>query len=105
MKNAVKILSLIAIIAISGLTMTGCVTGSTIGGSAGGHGLIHGNAAKSAVSDGAREIASYTVILGLFDSGYAEFASAVKQAQAQGRMVTTTTTWLFVLTRYTAYAQ
>ena len=40
-------------------TMIGCVTTSSINGTAGFHGLFSGGGAKAAVTDGAQEIASY----------------------------------------------
>jgi hypothetical protein len=86
-------------------TMTGCVTASSVNGTADAHGLFSGGGAKAAVTDGAQEIASYSTILGLFDSGYADYVAKVNEAVASGKTVTTTQTWLFVLVKYTAYAK
>jgi hypothetical protein len=105
MKNTVKLIGIIALVAIIGLSMTGCVTASSIGGTADGHGLFSGGGAKNVVSSGAEVIASYSVILGLFDAGYDNYAVAVKAAQAEGKLVTTTTTFLIFLNKVTAYAK
>jgi hypothetical protein len=86
-------------------TMMGCVTMSSVGGTADMHGLFSGGAAKAAVTDGAQEIASYSNILGLFDSGYADYVAKVNAALAAGKKVTTTQTWLFVMFKHTAYAK
>jgi hypothetical protein len=91
---------------VIGIVATSCVTATSIGGSSEGHGLFSGGAAKAAVTDGAQEIASYQVILGFVDSGYENYAAAVKEAEAAGKQVTTTVTWYFnVLVKYTAYAK
>ena len=108
MKNAGKIFGIIALIAIIGLTMAGCVTATSIGGMEGrkeGHGLFSGGAGKTAATAGQQEIGSYTTWLGLFDSGYDDFAASVKQAVAAGKKVTNVYTWLLVGRRITAYAQ
>ena len=86
-------------------TLTGCVTASSINGSATTHGLLSGNNAKTAVTAGAQEIASYTNILFLFDSGYEDYVAKVNAALAAGKKVTTTETYLFVMFKYTAYAR
>jgi hypothetical protein len=84
---------------------TGCVTATSIGGTADGHGLFGGYpAARHATSDGS-EIASYTVVLGLFDARHADYAEAVKKARAQGKTITTKTMWFILATKTTAYAQ
>jgi hypothetical protein len=105
MKNFLKLLGIIAVVAVVGFTMTGCVHVSSIGGTGDPHGLFSGGGAKSEVTAGAQEIASYSVILNLFDSGYADYVAAVKAAEAEGKLVTTTTTWLVFLSKVTAYAQ
>ena len=104
MKNFGKLFGIIALVAVMGL-VTGCVTATTIGGTGDGHGLFSGGKAAAAVTDGASEIASYSVILGIVDSGYPEYAEAVKAAQAEGKKITTTTKWLLFLNKVTAYAQ
>jgi hypothetical protein len=90
-----------AILIASG--MTGCATFSSVDGTAELHGLIISNAKE--VSNGATEIGSYSVILGLVDSGYSEYLAEVKQAVSAGKKVSTVTTWYVVLTKTTAYAQ
>jgi len=85
-----------------GFVLAGCATASSIGGTSDAHGLI---SKAPVVADGATEIASYSVILGLFDSGYPDYAQAVKEAEASGKAVTTVTKWLVFLTKTTAYAK
>jgi hypothetical protein len=105
MKNFGKLFGIIALVAVM-VTVTGCVTATTIGGTADPHGLFSGGGAAEAVSAGATEIASYTVILGAFDSGYADYAATVKAAAAEGKKITTVTKNIlnFVFT-ITAYAE
>jgi hypothetical protein len=86
-------------------TMTGCVTASSINGTVDTHGLFSGGGAQAAVVDGAQEIASYSNILGLFDSGYENYVTKVNEAVAAGKKVTTTQTWLLVIIKHTAYAK
>jgi hypothetical protein len=85
-----------------GLSLSGCATASSIGGTADAHGLF---SKAPVVAEGAQEIASYSVIIGLIDSGYPEYAQAVKAAEAAGKKVTTVTKWMVFLTKTTAYAQ
>ena len=96
---------MIAITLIASLFVMSCATASSIGGASGPHGFFTGNGATDSLIDGAEEIASYSVILGIVDSGYAEYAAAVKQAEAAGKKVTSVTKWLLVLTKTTAYAE
>jgi hypothetical protein len=104
MKN-MKILGIIALVAVM-VTVTGCVTASTIGGTADAHGFFSGGAAKTAVTSDSTEIASYAIILGLFDTGYAGYVNTVKAAKAEGKVITTTTTqFLGLFVKVTAYAQ
>jgi len=104
MKNF-RFLGIIALIAVMGL-FTGCVTATSIGGTADPHGLFSGGSAAEVVSGGgASVIASYSVILNIVDSGYEAYAVAVKAAEAEGKKITTTTKWLVFLTKITAYAQ
>ena len=91
MKKTKKILGIVALVAIIGFTMSGCVT-TAIGGTSDPHGLLGGGAAKAAVTEGAQEIASYTIILNLIESGYAEYAAAVKSAEAAGKKITSVVT-------------
>jgi len=105
MKNFGKLLGIIALVAVM-VTVTGCVTATTIGGTGDPHGLFSGGAAEAAVTAGATEIASYKVILGYFDAGYTEYADAVKAAVAEGKKITTVTkNILGFMATITAYAQ
>jgi hypothetical protein len=104
MKNIIKMLGIIAMVAVM-VSVTGCVTATSVGGTADMHGLFSGGAAGNAISSGATEIASYSAILGLFDSGYADYAAKVKAAEAQGKQITTKTTFLLFLFKITAYAK
>ena len=100
-----RILGIIALVAVM-VTVTGCVTASSIGGTADAHGFFSGGAAKTAVTSGSTEIASYSIILGLFDIGYAGYVNTVKAAEAEGKVITTTTTQYFgFLIKVTAYAK
>jgi hypothetical protein len=87
---------------VFGFVFAGCATASSIGGTADAHGLI---SKAKVVSDNAQEIASYSVILGLVDSGYEAYAASVQEAEASGKKVTTVTKWLVFLTKTTAYAK
>jgi hypothetical protein len=84
---------------------TGCVTNTTIGGAADYHGLFSGYPAADHVTKNATELGSYSVILNLFDAGHAEYAEKIKAAEAQGKKVTTKTTWYVFFTTTTAYAK
>jgi hypothetical protein len=105
MKKFFSLLAVAVFIAAMVLPLGGCVTASSIGGTSDPHGLFSGNSAKAAVTAGAQEIASYTNLLGLIDMGYDEYAAKVKEAEAAGKQITTTTTWLFVMHKNTAYAK
>jgi hypothetical protein len=104
MKKFFSILVITAMVAVV-FTMTGCVTASSINGTADTHGLFSGGGAKAAVTSEAEQIASYSVILGLFDSGYGDYVAKVNEALAAGKEVTTTQTWYYVLVKHTAYAK
>ena len=102
MKSFIKFLWIVALV-MGMVFFAGCVTNTTIGGTSDAHGLFASGA--DIVSDGRMEIASYSVILGLFTSGYSEYAAAVEAAIAQGRHVSSVTkTYLFITTT-TAYAR
>ena len=101
MKSFRKLLGITALLAVMVLA-TGCVTSASIGGTQDVQGLL--NPAQSVISEGATEIASYTVLVGILTQGYEEYAAAVRQAVSQGRRVSTVTTWYVLLTRTTAYA-
>lgn len=101
-KNFVR-WGMLAVVLTFGLLAAGCATMSSIGGTADPHGLISG---ASAASSGGEEIASYGIILGLLDSGYEEYAAAVKAAEAAGKKVTSVTVqYLGFYTKVTAYAR
>jgi len=103
MKNF-RFLGVIALVAIM-VSFSGCALLSSIGGTADLHGLFSGGAATKAITEGATEIASYSNILWLFDSGYAEYTAAVKKATAEGKQVHSVTKWMLILCKTTAYAQ
>jgi hypothetical protein len=105
MKNLFKTLGIIALVAMIGISSVSCVTGTSIGGTADQHGLFSGGGAKAAVTEGATEIASYSNILFLFDSGYADYAQKVKEAIAAGKKVTSTQTFILIGFKFTAYAK
>ena len=98
--------TLFAFIAAAALVMaTGCVLQTTIGGTADHHGLFGGYSAADHTTGDSKEIASYTVILGLFDAGHADYAAKVKAAEAQGKKITSKSTWFILVTKTTAYAK
>ncbi|WP_461246777.1 hypothetical protein [Treponema sp. R6D11] len=105
MKNLFKSLMIIAIVAIIGLSMAGCVTATTIGGAGNAHGLFSGGGAKAAATEGYTEIASYLSILNLFDTGYDDYAKKVKDAEASGKKIVSVTTFIFIGNKITAYAK
>jgi hypothetical protein len=92
-----------AMVLAFGLSLTGCATHSSIGGTADVHGLL---SKAPVVAEGAQEIASYSVIMWLIDSGYENYAAAVKKAESGGKKVTSVTKSYFgFFTKVTAYAQ
>ena len=102
MKNKLFLLGMAVILLSFGLSVSGCATGSSIGGTSDRHGLI---SKAKVVANGGEEIASYSVILGLLDSGYEEYAAKVSAAEAAGKKITTVTTdYLGFFTKVTAYA-
>ena len=105
MKNILKPFGIIAVVAIIGFTVASCATASSVGGASGPHGFLNGNGSATTLTDGAQEIASYSVILGIIDSGYAEYATTVKAAEAAGRSVTSVTKWMLFSVKTTAYAE
>jgi len=94
---------MMAMLVAVGLTFTSCATATSIGGTSGPHGLFGGNSSANQLTAGAEAIASYSVILMLIDSGYAEFAATVKAAMAEGRTVVSVTRNMLFLQRTTAY--
>ncbi|MDR0498854.1 MAG: hypothetical protein LBH03_03835 [Holophagales bacterium] len=103
MKKLHKLSGLIAAAAL--VVATGCVTATTIGGTADHHGLFSGYSAAKTVTVDGNVIASYTTILGLFDAGHTDYATKVKVAEAQGKKITTKTMTFFIATKTTAYAK
>jgi hypothetical protein len=104
MKSLRKTLSGIAVAAML-VVATGCVMTTTIGGTADTHGLFSGWAAADHVTGDSKELASYMVVLGLVDLGHEEYAAKVKAAEAQGKKITTKTTWFYLATKVTAYTK
>jgi hypothetical protein len=101
-KNGVR-LGVLAVVLTFVMVFAGCATVSSVGGTVDTHGLI---SSAKAVSVDSEEIASYGVILGLLDSGYEDYVSKVKEAEAGGKKVTSVTKQYFgVYTKVTAYAQ
>ena len=93
-----------SLIAAAALAVSiGCVTQTTIGGTADRHGLLTFSSAD--VTGDGTEIASYTVILGLIDTGYADYAAKVKAAEAQGKKITSRTKFYYLVNITTAYAK
>ena len=105
MKNLFKLFGIIAVVAIIGFTMASCATNTAIGGADGPHGFFTGNGAANAATSGASVIGSYTVILGLFDSGFDTYSSVVKKAVEEGKQVYSVTTWILIGYKTTAYAK
>jgi len=105
MKNFIKAFGVIAMVAVM-VSLSSCAMLSSIGGTAEPHGFFTGNGATASVTqEGASEIASYSVILGLVDSGYPSYAATVKAAEAEGKQITTVTKWMLFLVKTTAYAK
>jgi hypothetical protein len=103
MKKFYKFGRIIAIGALIAIGLASCATTSSIGGTTDTHGLI---SKAKVVSSEAQELASYSVILGLIDSGYEEYAATVSQAEAQGKSITTvTTTYLGFFIKVVAYVK
>jgi hypothetical protein len=105
MKNLLKPLGIIVLVTVIGFTMASCAMVQTVGGTAGMYGFFTGNGSSAAITDGAEEIASYSVILGIVDSGYAEYVAAVKAAEDSGKKVSSVTKWIFFIVKTTAYAR
>jgi hypothetical protein len=93
------------LVLVIGIVASSCVTASSIGGTLDAHGVFSGGAAREAVTSGAQEIASYNNILGLFDTGYIDYAAKVKAAEASGKKITATATSYVVFIKTTAYAK
>ena len=99
MKSLYKFIGIIAFTAII-VSVSGCAIFTTTGDT----GEIHGIFTYSeTASKDATEIASYTVVLGWFDIGYAEYDAKVKEAVNRGRKITSVTRHYFVFSTTTAY--
>jgi len=101
MKNTMKMLGIIAIVAVM-VSVSGCAILTTTSGTGDPHGLF---TFSETASKNATEIASYTVILGLVDIGFAEYDVKVKEAEARGRKITSVTKFYYLFTTTTAYAK
>ena len=105
MEKLFKPFVIFVFIAITGFTLMSCVTASSIGGASGTHGIFSGNGNAEILNENAQEIASYSDILGLFDSGYTEYIAAVKQAEDAGKKITSVTKNYVFFLKTTAYAK
>jgi len=101
MKNTIKVLGIIAVAAVM-VSVSGCAILSSTGGTGDPHGLF--TFSDPAAKD-ATEIGSYTVILGLFDMGFAEYDTKVRAAEASGKKITSVTKFYYFFTTTTAYAR
>ena len=102
MSRFLRLFGIIALVAVMA-SLTGCMTMSSVGGTVDSHGLI---SQARVVTQGATEIASYTIVLGLLDSGYDYYTTKVKEALSEGKqVVSVTTSFLGFYTVVTAYAQ
>jgi hypothetical protein len=104
MKNTIKIIGIIAMTAVIGLTMTSCASTFQAGAFTD-HGFFSGFTVDSTLlQNDYVKVASYMNILGLVDSGYQEYVSKVKAAErANKKIVVVTMNWL-ILGMHTAYA-
>ena len=100
MKN-IKLLGIIALMAVVGFFTMGCTT-TSIGGTHEPHGLISGFIED--VAEGS-QVGSYFVILGIINIGYGDYATAVKAAEAQGKQITSISRNWFLVATSTAYAK
>ena len=101
MKRSRSFLGIIALAAIM-FSLAGCATMGSIGGTADPQGLI---SSANVLSLGRTEIAQYSVYLGLLTSGYERYAEAVEAAIADGKHITTVTTWYVFFTTTRAYTK
>jgi hypothetical protein len=99
-----KVLAIIAVAVCVGV-VSSCTTMTTIGGVAGGHGLIGGFGAANDATSGASVIGSYTVVLGLLDLGYAGYVESVRRAESEGKSISSVTKWYYLASTTTAYAK
>jgi len=104
MKNTIKIIGIIVMVAVIGLTMTSCTT-TTIGGACSYHGIISGLFEPKVLTDDAQKIESYIIVLSLIDIGFSEYAKKVKAADRAGKKITSVTMDFFgLICVVTAYA-
>ena len=104
MKNLFKMFMVIALVAAV-TAFSGCAMLTSIDASVEPHGIFSGNGGADQITQGLTEIASYSTILYLIDSGYDDYATKVKAARAAGKDVTTVTKWYYVLLKTTAYTK
>jgi hypothetical protein len=96
-------LGMLAAVLAFGLTVAGCATISSVGGTVDSHGLF---SSANVVSSGSDVIASYGIVLGLIDIGYEGYVASVNAADNSGKVVTSVTTqYLGFYTKITAYAK
>jgi len=87
---------------VFGMTVVGCVTTSSIGGTVDSHGLF----TYPITERNGDKIASYYVVFGLADKGYEAYADAVRRALDEGKVVySETAQFLGILTYIVAYAR
>ena len=101
MKNRIKLFLIIAMVAVMS-SLTGCMTYSSVGSTSDPQGLI---SQADVVRRGATEIGSYSVYLGLFTQGYDFYVNDVREAIAEGKEVSSITTWYVFFTTTRAYAR
>ena len=92
---------LLVLCVLVALCFTGCVTTSSVGGTVDTHGIF---TMDSPASQGGKYIASYGVILGLFDVGYEGYVREVEKEVRAGKVITSVTKWyLGFFIKVTAY--
>jgi len=101
MKKLYKFIGIIAFAAVM-VSVSSCAILTTTGGTGDPHGIF---TFSETASKDATEIASYTVILGLVDIGYADYDAKVKEAEARGRKITSVTYFYYFFTTTKAYAK
>ena len=87
------------------LLSVSCVRLTTVSGTADPHGLFAGYQAADKIQQDATEIASYMIIMGLFDEGYDQYVAKVREAEAKGKKITTKHVSYPYYTKITAYAK
>jgi len=102
MKNKFNVFLFLALAAVM-TVVSSCAMLSSFGGTAEVHGLF--TFSNAPATEGYAEIGSYTVILGLFDTGYKEYAEKVKEAEASNWQITTVTKYYFFFMTTKAYVK